>query len=86
MLEALTHDQLARTTGAGAIVTDPKACSTANPTGARIYNQSMERDHSGPSLEQRVDAAYDRAMAPWQLMNGLLGGFAAAGTARPLTR
>ena len=74
-MQQLTSAQLAMTFGGTSdIVTDPTTCTTGNPTGARVYNQSMETDHSGPSMSDRVTSAVDKATAPWELFNGLFGG------------
>src|ERR1700735_4876003 len=71
----LSADQLATVLGGTGnlpvSVIDPKACTSSNPSGKRIYTQSMGPDHSGPSIEQKVNDAYDKAMAPWQTLNSL---------------
>ncbi|HEY3807297.1 MAG TPA: hypothetical protein VGL61_32070 [Kofleriaceae bacterium] len=75
------------TGGAGklpASVVVPKACTPSNPKGAPIYTQVMEPDHSGPSIEQKVNDAYDHAMAPWQTLNSLAGPWGALAGAQPL--
>jgi hypothetical protein len=86
----LSAEQLAVVLGgAGSLppaVIDPKACTPSNPSGQRIYTQSMGPDHSGPSIEQKVNDAYDKAMAPWQTLNSLAGPWASlagATTLRP---
>ena len=67
-------------------VIDPKGCSATNPLGQRIYTQSMSTAHIGPSLNERIEAAYDRAMRPWTTMNGLLSGVAGMGVAATARR
>lgn len=65
----LSDAELERVIGGGnlpPISIDPTSCTPSNPSGKRIYTQSMEPDHSGPSISQRVIDAYDKAMAPWQ--------------------
>jgi hypothetical protein len=57
-------------------------CTPDNPTGARQPTQFFENDNSGPSLSQRVIESTDRAMRPWQILNGL-GRGAGAGAPRP---
>lgn len=83
----LTAEQLAVVTGGGDLppsVIYPKSCTPSNPTGAPVYTQSMGPDHSGPSIEQKVNDAYDKAMAPWQALNSLAGPWAKlAGVTRP---
>jgi hypothetical protein len=86
----LSADQLAAVLGGTGnlpvSVIDPKECTASNPSGKRIYTQSMGPDRSGPSIEQKVNAAYDKAMAPWQALNSLAGPWASlagATTLRP---
>jgi hypothetical protein len=83
----LSAEQLASVIGGGnlpASVIDPKSCTPSNPSGARIYTQSIGPDHSGPSIEQKVNDAYDKAMAPWQALNSLAGPWASLAGAQAL--
>jgi hypothetical protein len=78
---------LATVTGGGDLppsVIVPKSCTPSNPKGSPIYTQSMGPDHSGPSIEQKVNDAYDKAMAPWTTLNSLAGPFAAVAGAQAL--
>ncbi len=79
-LQSITAEQLGLVTGGADLppsVINPTSCSSSNPSGKPIYTQSMETDHSGPSMSQRVEQAYDKAMAPWRAFNSLGGSVAA---------
>jgi len=74
-LPTIDRDLLATATGGDG---DDGLCTADNPTGApSAPTQFFENDHSGPTIDQRVMQSTDRALAPWQALNDVLGGFAA---------
>jgi hypothetical protein len=86
-LAPISVPDLAMVTGGGDLppsVIVPKSCTPSNPKGAPIYTQSMETDHSGPSMSQKVIDAYDHAMKPWTTLNSLAGPFASLAGAQTL--
>jgi hypothetical protein len=86
-LQSIAAEQLELVIGGGNLppsVIDPTSCTPSNPSGGRIYTQSMGPDHSGPSVSERVEAAYQKAMAPWQTLNSLAGPWASLAGASAL--
>jgi hypothetical protein len=89
-MQPITPTDLAHVTG-GAAVT---ACTPSNPSGAQPQQyMSALRNADGSqvstneqyrkatmSTADRVNEAYERATAPWEMINGLFGG---AGIDRP---
>lgn len=84
-MQTLDPTDLARVSGGAGRVT---ACTPANPTGAQpqqyvnaLLNPDGSQVHTAEqyrqatmSVSDRVNAAYEKATAPWELLNGLFGG------------
>lgn len=74
MTKTLSREELCTIHGG-----DGRQCTFDNPRGEPRYPHSVRPlppNFDGRSTAQRVNDAYDRAMRPWQIFNGIFGGFA----------
>ena len=75
MIKTLSSEELVTATGGAATVPmPPLSCDGRDPTGFKPPTQFAETDHSGPSMRERVERAWQRAMGPWQTFNDLFKG------------
>jgi hypothetical protein len=76
MFNTLDTTELDRITGGGEISTDPTACTPDNPTGQRVYHQSVTNAQPQQApIGERLEQMWQRSMGPWETFNNLFGGF-----------